>query len=67
MQIDSLDREELQDIIFQLEQVLYNHQEWYNSIIRSLICRLPSDRHDTSTDAHKECRFGQWYSQSIIN
>lgn len=61
MQIDSLDREELQDIIFQLEQALYNHQQWYLSIIRSLICRLPGDRHDTSTDAHKECRFGQWY------
>lgn len=64
MQIDSLDREELQDIIFQLEQSLYNHQQWYNSIIRSLICKLPSDRHDTSADAHKECRFGQWYYET---
>lgn len=64
MQIDSLDREELQDIIFQLEQALYNHQQWYNSIIRSLICKLPSDRHDTNTDAHKECRFGQWYYET---
>lgn len=64
MPIDSLDREKLQDIIFQLEQALYNHQQWYNSIIRSLICKLPSDRHDTNADAHKECRFGQWYYET---
>ena len=55
---------QLQDIIFQLEQALYNHQQWYNSIIRSLICKLPSDRHDTIADAHKECRFGQWYYET---
>lgn len=64
MQIDSLGREELQDIIFHLEQALYNHQQWYNSIIRSLICKLPSDRHDIIADAYKECRFGQWYYET---
>lgn len=61
MQMDFLNREELQSILFQLEQALYNHQQWYNLIIRSLICRLPADKHDVSEDAHKECRFGQWY------
>lgn len=61
MQLDSLSREELQDVLFQLEQALYNHEQWYSVLIRSLICRLPSDRHDLSKDVHKECRFGQWY------
>ncbi|KTD59592.1 regulatory protein (GGDEF, PAS, PAC domains) [Legionella santicrucis] len=61
MQIDFLNREELQEFIFQFEQALYNHQQWYNSIIRSLVCRLPPDQHDVSVNAHKECRFGQWY------
>ncbi len=61
IQMDFLHREELQSILFQLEQALYNHQQWYNLIIRSLICRLPADKHDVSEDAHKECRFGQWY------
>lgn len=51
----------MQDIIFQLEQAVYNHQQWYNAINRSLICRLPCDKHDINTNAHKECRFGQWY------
>lgn len=61
MQADFLDREELQSILSQLEQAVYNHQQWYNLIIRSLICRLPADKHDICEDAHKECRFGQWY------
>jgi diguanylate cyclase (GGDEF)-like protein len=61
MDVDSLNRTELQDCAFQLEQALYNHSQWYNLIIRSLICRLPADRHDLDANAHKECRFGQWY------
>ncbi len=64
MQINSLNREELQEISLHLEQALYNHQQWYNSIIRSLICRLPADRHDIAPEAHKECRFGQWYYET---
>ncbi|QMT59840.1 diguanylate cyclase [Legionella sp. PC997] len=64
MYFDSFSREELQDFIFQFEQALYNHHQWYNLIIRSLICRLPPDLHDMSTSAHKECQFGQWYYQT---
>ncbi|KTD25184.1 diguanylate cyclase [Legionella maceachernii] len=64
MQINSLSREELQEAILQLEQALYNHQQWHNALIRSLTCRLPADQHDMSQDAHKECRFGQWYYRS---
>ncbi|MCL9684543.1 diguanylate cyclase [Legionella maioricensis] len=64
MQINALNREELQEIIFQLEQALYNHQQWYNLIIRSLVCRLPASRYDTDSNAHKECRFGQWYYEN---
>ena len=61
MQVDSFEREELQETIVQLEQALYNHQQWYNLIVRSLICKLPPDKHDLKDGAHKECRFGQWY------
>ncbi len=59
MDLSKIHREELQDIISQCEQALYNHQQWYNLIIRSLICKLPHDRQDIIDDAHKECRFGQ--------
>jgi diguanylate cyclase (GGDEF)-like protein len=64
MQLSSISREELQDITAQLEQTIYNHQQWYNAIIRTLICRLPPDRHDTNQKAHEECRFGQWYYEA---
>ena len=52
---------ELQNIIEQLRESLYNHQQWYNALIRTLVCKLPCDKHDTNPEAHTECRFGQWY------
>lgn len=64
MQINSIGHEELQNIIYQLEQALYNHQQWYNITIRALTCRLTPDKHDVSPIAHKECRFGQWYYEA---
>lgn len=59
--LNQINHDELQQILAQLDQALYNHQQWHNAIIRILICRLPCDKHDLSADAHKECRFGQWY------
>ena len=51
-------RNDLQQVLTQLDQALYNHQQWHNDIIRTLVCRLSCDKHDTIPDAHKECRFG---------
>lgn len=59
--IENIKHEELQKILAQLDQGIYNHQQWHNSLIRTLICRLPGDKHDMQLEAHKECRFGQWY------
>jgi diguanylate cyclase (GGDEF)-like protein len=71
MQLQNMDRDELQQILTQLDQALYNHQQWHNDLIRTLACRLPHDKHDIIPDSHKECRFGQWYynnkSTNIIN
>lgn len=61
----SVTQNELQQIISQLEQAIYNHHQWYNSLIRTLICRLPGDNNDLQPDAHTRCRFGQWYYTSI--
>ena len=54
-------RDELQEILAQLEQALFHHQQWHAALIRALTCRLPGDQHDISPEAHHECRFGQWY------
>ena len=56
-----MNRDDLLKIINKLDMALYNHQIWFNSIIRMLLCKLPPDQHDLLLEAHKECRFGQWY------
>lgn len=61
MQLQNTDRNELQQVLTQLDQALYNHQQWHNDLIRTLACRLPCDKHDTVPESYKECRFGQWY------
>jgi diguanylate cyclase len=61
MLLQNIDRNELQLILTQLDQALYNHQQWHNDLIRTLACRLPYDKHDILPEAYKECRFGQWY------
>ncbi|MHB1949829.1 MAG: diguanylate cyclase [Gammaproteobacteria bacterium] len=61
MLLENISRDELQQVMSQLDQSIYNHQQWYNSLIRTLICRLQSDENDIHTEAHKKCRFGQWY------
>lgn len=61
MALYDVSRDELQAILAQLEQALYNHQQWHAGLVRTLICNLPADRHDMSLEAYLECRFGQWY------
>lgn len=56
-----LTKNETQSAIVQLDQAIYNHGKWYDSITRTLLCRLPYDRGDVAKDAHRQCRLGQWY------
>lgn len=59
----NLSPDELQPILGQLEQALSNHVEWFESLNRLMLCRLPYDLRDLREDAHRECRFGQWIYQ----
>lgn len=63
MALTNLPHDQLQSIILQLDQALYNHREWHRLLIRALVCRLQADQHDLLPEAHKECRFGQWIYQ----
>lgn len=56
-----LTQNETQAVLVQLDKALYNHGKWYDAITRTLICRLPYDHCDVASDAHLQCRFGQWY------
>ncbi len=61
MALDEVTRDELQSVIAQLKEALYNHQQWHGALVRALVCKLPPDKRDISPEAHSECRFGQWY------
>lgn len=57
----SLNSAQLHYVLGQLDQALYNHEQWYKSLSRALIARLPAEPADLQNDAHQRCRFGQWY------
>lgn len=59
--LHSTTHEELRQVLDQLDQALYNHQQWHNILIRTLVCRLTADKNDLSPNSYKQCRFGQWY------
>jgi diguanylate cyclase len=61
MAVLNINHDDLRTVILQLEQSLYNHNQWYDSLLRTLVCRLPYDSVDVEKNAHKKCRFGQWY------
>jgi len=55
--------DELQTILMQLDQAIYNHEQWSEALNRTLICRTFYDQRDVHKDAHRQCQFGQWYYQ----
>lgn len=57
-------RHELQQVIIQLEQALSEHLQWYSTLLRALVCRLPIDNNNLQANGHHQCIFGQWLSTS---
>jgi len=54
---------ELDSILVQVDQAIDNHDQWFFQLVRTLICKLQPDQRDVDEEAHKLCRFGQWYYQ----
>lgn len=61
MALKEVTSDELRAVIAQLKEALYSHQQWYGALIRTIVCKLPSSKHDINPEAHTDCRFGQWY------
>ena len=59
--VPHLSGDQLQAAAAQLDQAIYNHDQWYRNVQRVLIARLPPDAADLAPEAHHRCRFGQWY------
>lgn len=57
----NITQDDLRKVTLQLDQATYNHNQWYESLLRTLVCRLPYDSRDVEKNAHRNCRFGQWY------
>ena len=61
---------ELQVLISNVDQAIYNHDRWHDALIATLMCHLPYDEHDIQEDSFRKCRFGRWlYSegQRLLN
>ncbi|MCW9030399.1 MAG: CZB domain-containing protein [Gammaproteobacteria bacterium] len=43
-----------------IDKALQMHTEWYDNLIRLLLCQLPLPESITEQDAHKRCDFGCW-------
>lgn len=56
--------QQLHSAISQLDQALYNHEQWYKNLLRVLIAHVPPEAPDLMPDAHRRCRFGQWYESA---
>jgi len=64
--IPNMTGDEARTALRELKQAVYNHDQWSEMLFATLICRLPPDQRDMSSDAHRMCRFGQWYHKSGI-
>ena len=58
--------QELQTAVAQLDQAIYNHEQWQKNLVRILVLRLPADAADLQPDAERRCRFGQWYDSDTV-
>lgn len=64
MIIPNMSDEQMRAALKELEQAAYNHEQWSEMLFSTLVCRLTPDQRDISSDAHRRCRFGQWYYNS---
>lgn len=61
VEIAGLSQEEIRVALAELEQAATQHEQWADAVNAALVCRLAPDARDILPDAHRRCRFGQWY------
>ncbi len=64
MPLHNMPSEQMRAALKELEQAVYNHDQWAEMLYGTLICRLPPDQRDINPEAHRVCRFGQWYHRA---
>lgn len=63
----SITNKQLQDVIAQLDQAISSHDQWYKNLQRVLITHAPPEESDLKPDAHRLCRFGEWYGSTQVD
>jgi diguanylate cyclase len=61
MAIANLSAELMRDALKELDRAAYNHSQWAEALHATLISHMTPDERDIDEDAHRKCRFGQWY------
>lgn len=64
MAIVNLSAEQMREALKELERAAYNHGQWADAFHTTMISRMAPDERDIDEDAHRKCRFGQWYYSS---
>ncbi|MET0092314.1 MAG: diguanylate cyclase [Sedimenticola sp.] len=57
----NVNQEELNEILAQLDSAIRYHEEWFERVSKTLVCREQPEETDISEDAHRLCNFGNWY------
>jgi len=52
--------DEMRSALAEINQALYNHEQWSEALYATLTCRLAPDERDIAKESHRKCRFGQW-------
>lgn len=66
MTLQNIKHEGLQQLLTEINLASDNHNSWYNDLVRTIACRLTPDKRNMIANAHKECRFGQWYYSNAL-
>lgn len=61
VEIAGLSQEEVRAALAEFEQAASQHEQWADAVNATLVCRLSPDPRDILPEAHRRCRFGQWY------
>lgn len=52
--------EEIEQILETIDKALLMHNQWYEDLVRILLCKLPMPPSMVAKDAHNQCYFGCW-------
>lgn len=59
--MDDSSNQQLLAAVSQLKTACDWHDQWYKTVLRSLVARVPPRVEDLVADAHLQCPFGRWY------